>query len=47
MEKFGTFDSSEKAVPAIGDRWRPQTAEEEGDTISETFFFALCTEETY
>ena len=39
MEKLGTLDSSEKAIAVLGDRWRPQTAKQEGDTISKKF---LC-----
>ena len=35
MEKFGTLDSSEETVAILGDRWRPRTAEGEGDEISE------------
>ena len=31
MEKFGTSDSSEKAIAILGDNWWPQTAKEEGD----------------
>ena len=34
MEKFGTLDSSEKTIAILGDRWWPQTAKQEGYTIS-------------
>ena len=34
MEKFGTLDSSEKTNAILGDRWRPQTAKQQGDKIS-------------
>ena len=34
MEKFGTFDSSEKTIAILGDTCRPQTAKEEGDKLS-------------
>ena len=30
-EKFGTLDSSDKTIAILGDRWWPQTAEQEGD----------------
>ena len=30
VEKFGTFDGSEKTIGDLGDRWWPQTATEEG-----------------
>ena len=33
MEKFGTLESSEKTIAILGDRWWPQTAKQEGDTI--------------
>ena len=29
--KFGTLDSGEKTIAILGDRWRPQTAKQEGD----------------
>ena len=38
-EKFGTLDSSEKTIAILGDRWWPQTANQEGDSIGKTF---LC-----
>ena len=31
MEKFGTLNSSEKAIAVLGDRWWPQKAKQEGD----------------
>ena len=39
MEKFGTLDSSEKTIAILGDRWWPQTAEQQGDQLSKRF---LC-----
>ena len=33
MEKLITLDSSEKTIAILGDRWWPQTAKQEGDTI--------------
>ena len=37
MEKFGTLDSSAKAIAILGDRWWQQTAKQEGDKISKRF----------
>ena len=37
MGKFCTLDSSEKTIAILGDRWWPQTAKQEGDTISKNF----------
>ena len=39
-EVLVTLGSSEKTIAILGDRWWPQAAKQEGDTISETF---LCT----
>ena len=39
MEEFDTLDSSEKTIAILGDRWWPQAAKQEGDTISKKF---LC-----
>ena len=40
MEKFGSLDISEKAFAVLRDRWWPQTANEEGNTISRKFFMS-------
>ena len=37
MDKFGTLDGSEKAIAIPGERGRPQTAKQEGDTASKKF----------
>ena len=37
MEKFSTLDISEKTIAILGHRWWPQTAKQEGDTISIKF----------
>ena len=34
MEKLGTLDCNEKTIAIIGDRWWPQTAQQEGDKKS-------------
>ena len=34
METFGTLDGSEKTIAILGDRWWPQTAQQEGDKKS-------------
>ena len=39
MEKFGTLDSSEKAIAILGDRWWPQKVKQHGDKISKKFGF--------
>ena len=39
MEEFGRPESSEKTIAILGDRWRPQTAKQDGDRISKQF---LC-----
>ena len=39
MEKFGTLDSSEKAISILGHRWWPQTAKQDGDKTSKTFLY--------
>ena len=36
-EKYGTLDSSERAIAILVDRWWPQTAKHEGDKISKRF----------
>ena len=36
MQKFGTLDSSEKAIAILRDRWWLQTAKQEGDKINKT-----------
>ena len=41
MEKFGTPDSSEKTIAIQGDRWRSQTAKQEGNKICERFLCSL------
>ena len=42
MEKFGTLDRSEKTIAIPGDRWWPQTAEQDGDRISKQFLCSTC-----
>ena len=37
MEKFGTLDCREKTIAILGDRWWPQKAKQEGDTLSKKF----------
>ena len=39
MEEFGRPESSEKTVAILGDRWCPQTPNQDGDRISKQF---LC-----
>ena len=34
MEEFGRLESSEKTIAILGDRWWPQTANQDGDRIS-------------
>ena len=34
MKEFGRLESSEKTIAILGDRWRPQTAKQDGDRIS-------------
>ena len=41
IAKFGTLDSSKKTIAILGDRWRPQTAKQEGDRISNRFICNL------
>ena len=36
-EESDTLDSSEKTIAIQGDRWWPQAANQEGDTISKKF----------
>ena len=36
MEKFGRLESSEKTVAILGDKWWPQTANQDGDMMSKT-----------
>ena len=31
MEEFGRLESSEKTIAILGDKWWPQTAEQDGD----------------
>ena len=38
MPKFGTLDSSEKAIAILGSRWWPQTAKQERHKISKSFY---------
>ena len=42
MENFGTPGSSEKTIAVVGDRWWPQTAKQEGDTISKKLLCEIC-----
>ena len=37
MEEFGRLESSEKTIAILGDRWWPQTANEDGDWTSKQF----------
>ena len=37
--EFGKLDSGEKTIAILEDKWRPQTAKQEGDRISKQF---LC-----
>ena len=37
MEKFGTLNNREKTIAILGDRWWPQKAKQQGDTISNFF----------
>ena len=39
MEEFGKLESSEKTIAILGDRWWPQTAKQDGDSIRKQF---LC-----
>ena len=38
MEEFGRLESSEKTIAIVGDKWWPQTAEQDGDRISKQLF---------
>ena len=38
---FGTLDSSEKTIAILGDRWRPQTAKQQGGKISKKFLILV------
>ena len=38
MEEFGRPESSEKTIAILGDRWWPQTAKQDRDTIHKHFF---------
>ena len=38
MEEFDKLESSEKTIAILGDRWWPQTAEQEGDKINKHFY---------
>ena len=38
MEDFGRLESSEKTIAILVDRWRPQTAKQDGDRISNSFY---------
>lgn len=38
--KFDTEDSRGKTIDILGNRWRPQAVNQEGDAISKTF---ICT----
>ena len=39
MEVFSRLESNEETIAILGDRWWPQTAKQEGDTIIKQF---LC-----
>ena len=41
MEEIGGLESSEKTIAILGDRWRPQTAKQDGDRISKQFLCSL------
>ena len=38
VDKFGTLYNGEITIAILGDRWSPQTTEDEGDTIRKTLF---------
>ena len=38
MEKSSTLDRSEKAIAALRGRWWAQTAKQEGDKITKSFY---------
>lgn len=37
MKSFGAFDSSEKTISKLRDRWRPHKAKQGGDTMGKGF----------
>ena len=37
MEEFCRLEGSEKTISILGDRWWPQTAEQNGDRINKPF----------
>ena len=37
MGEFGRLERSERKIAILGDRWRPQTAKQEGDKIGKHF----------
>ena len=38
MGKLGTLDSSERTIAILGDRWRPQTAKQQGGKMIKMFY---------
>ena len=38
MEEFSRLEISDKTIDILGDRWWPQTAEQDGHRISEQFY---------
>ena len=41
METFRTLESSKKTIAILGDRWRPQTAKQQGGKISKKFLILV------
>ena len=44
MESFDALDSREKTIATLGDRWWPQTAKQDGDTICRMFLRSVWKE---
>ena len=41
MEEFGRLESSEKTIAILGDRWWPQTAQQNGGSTSKQFVCSM------
>ena len=41
MEVFGRLEKREKTIAILGDRWWPQTAQQDGDRMSKQFLCSI------
>ena len=41
VKEFGRLDSSEKTIAILGDKWWPQTANQDGDRISKQLLCSI------